>query len=59
MRRLEQAGQDDVAQRAGAPGEACAGLRQLRRREEMAERMIEGDPVAVGRHGTSLARSPL
>src|SRR4026209_2701125 len=28
MRRLEQAGQDDVAQCAGAPGEACAGLRQ-------------------------------
>jgi hypothetical protein len=34
-------------------------VRSLRRRQDAAEDTIERDPVLVGRHEWSLARSPL
>ena len=57
--RRQQARQIDVSDGGRAAGEALAGVRSLRGRQDLTEGAIEGDPVAVGKHEMSLARSPL
>ena len=50
LQSREQARQIDVAERGNATGEALAGVRGLRGREDGAERVIERNPVPVGGH---------
>jgi hypothetical protein len=51
--------QIDIAQGRSAACEPLAGVRDLRRRQNMAEGAVEGHPVVFGGHESSLLRSPL
>ena len=52
-------GQIDVAQGRGTTSEPVTGMRELSRRQDVAEGAVECSPVMLGGHGMSLARSPL